>query len=149
MSIGPFSTSWWGRAGYRRSEAQSLAAADVAISLVDNAQETFGLAVAEAMAAGLPLVVSDWSGYRDLVRNGIDGYLIPSAWATSAPHVSVSLGWQQFTGMQSFPAVAGALAQLVQIDLEVLKWRCSPCSANPSWPDRWVLRQAGSKFVRT
>ena len=27
------------------------------------------------MAAGLPLVVSDWSGYRDLVRDGVDGFL--------------------------------------------------------------------------
>ena len=96
---------------------QALAAADVAVSLVDNAQETFGLAVAEAMAAGLPMVASDWSGYRDLVRDGIDGYLIPSAWAASAPQVSVPLGWQQFTGIQGFPAVAGALAQLVQLDL--------------------------------
>ena len=96
---------------------QALAAADVAVSLVDNAQETFGLAVAEAMAAGLPLVLSDWSGYRDLVRDGIDGYLIPSSWAASASQVSVSLGWQQFTGIQGFPAVAGALAQLVQLDL--------------------------------
>ena len=37
---------------------QALAAADVAVSLVDNPQETFGLAVAEAMAP-LPLVASD------------------------------------------------------------------------------------------
>lgn len=96
---------------------QALTAADVGVSLVDNAQETFGLSVAEAMAAGLPLVVSDWSGYRDLVRDGIDGYLIPSAWAASASQLSVPLGWQQFTGIQSFPAVAGALAQLVQLDL--------------------------------
>ena len=96
---------------------QALAAADVAISLVDNAQETFGLAVAEAMAAGLPVVASDWSGYRDLVRDGIDGFLVPTAWASSAPSLSVSLGWQQFTGIQSFPAIAGALAQLVQIDM--------------------------------
>ena len=96
---------------------QALAAADVAVSLVDNAQETFGLAVAEAMASGLPLVVSDWSGYRDLVRDGIDGYLIPTAWAESASEVSVPLGWQQFSGIQSFPAVAGSLAQLVQFDL--------------------------------
>ena len=61
--------------------------ADAAVSLVDNAQETFGLAVAEAMAAGLPLVASDWSGYRDLVRDGIDGYLIPSAWAHLPPRL--------------------------------------------------------------
>ena len=26
------------------------------------------------MAAGVPLVVSDWNGYRDLVRDGMDGY---------------------------------------------------------------------------
>ena len=96
---------------------QALNSADLAISLVDNPQETFGLAVAEAMAAGLPLVASDWSGYRDLVRDGIDGFLIPSSWASSASSLSISLGWQQFTGIQSFPAVAGALAQLVQIDM--------------------------------
>ena len=84
------------------AKRNALAAADVGISLVDNAQETFGLAVAEAMAAGLPMVVSNWSGYRDLVREGVDGYLIPSAWASSAS-VSVSLGWQQFTGIEGFP----------------------------------------------
>ena len=38
------------------TKRKALSAADVAVSLVDNAQETFGLAVAEAMAAGLPLV---------------------------------------------------------------------------------------------
>jgi starch synthase len=96
---------------------QALAAADLACSLVDNAQETFGLAVAEAMAAGLPVVASDWDGYRDLVRDGIDGFLVPSRWAASAEQLSVTLGWQQFTGLQPFPAIAGALAQLVQLDL--------------------------------
>ena len=96
---------------------QALVASDLAISLVDNPQETFGLAVAEAMAAGLPIVAANWSGYRDLVRDGIDGYLIPSSWSSSAASVSVSLGWQQFSGIQSFPAVAGSLAQLVQIDM--------------------------------
>ena len=98
-------------------KAHALAAADLACSLVDNAQETFGLAVAEAMAAGLPVVASDWDGYRDLVRDGVDGFLVPSRWAASATQLSVALGWQQFTGLQSFPAIAGALAQLVQLDL--------------------------------
>ena len=85
------------------TKRQALAVSDVAISLVDNAQETFGLAIAEAMAAGLPVVASDWSGYRDLVRDGIDGYLIPSAWASTAAQASIPLGWQQFTGIQGFP----------------------------------------------
>jgi alpha-maltose-1-phosphate synthase len=53
-------------------------AADVFISLSDNIQETFGLTPVEAMAAGLPSVVSDWDGYRETVRDGIDGFLIPT-----------------------------------------------------------------------
>ena len=28
------------------------------------------------MASGLPVVVSDWDGYRHSVRDGIDGFLI-------------------------------------------------------------------------
>ena len=53
-------------------------AADVFISLSDNIQETFGLTPIEAMAAGLPVIISDWNGYRDTVRDGQDGFLIPT-----------------------------------------------------------------------
>jgi glycosyltransferase involved in cell wall biosynthesis len=53
-------------------------AADVFISLPDNIQETFGLVVVEAMASGLPVVGSDWDGYRDLVANGETGFLVPT-----------------------------------------------------------------------
>ena len=51
-------------------------AADVFSSLVDNIQETFGLTPIEAMAAGLPVVVTDYDGYRESVREGIDGFRI-------------------------------------------------------------------------
>jgi alpha-maltose-1-phosphate synthase len=57
---------------------QAWAAADVFCSLSDNIQETFGLTPVEGMAAGLPCVVSDWNGYKDTVRDGIDGMRIPS-----------------------------------------------------------------------
>ncbi len=60
---------------------QSWAAADIFISLSDNIQETFGLSPLEAMAAGLPVVVSDWDGYKESVRDGVDGFRI----ATYAP----------------------------------------------------------------
>jgi len=53
-------------------------AADIFMSLSDNVQESFGLTPIEAMAAGLPVVVSDWDGYRDSVRDGVDGYRIPT-----------------------------------------------------------------------
>ncbi|MCP9925562.1 glycosyltransferase family 4 protein [Synechococcus lacustris C3-12m-Tous] len=56
----------------------ALAASDVFVSLADNLQETFGLSLLEAMAAQLPVVVSDWNGYRDLVQHGVTGFLIPT-----------------------------------------------------------------------
>ncbi|GFK96121.1 Putative glycosyltransferase EpsD [Fundidesulfovibrio magnetotacticus] len=42
-------------------------AADVFLSPSDNLQETFGLTLLEAQASGLPVVASDFDGYRDLV----------------------------------------------------------------------------------
>lgn len=54
-----------------------LAAADVFVSPIDNHQETFGIAVVEAMAAGLPVVCSDWDGYRDLVEHEVHGLRVP------------------------------------------------------------------------
>jgi glycosyltransferase involved in cell wall biosynthesis len=57
---------------------QGWQAADVFISLSDNIQETFGITPVEAMAAGLPVLVSDWNGYKDTVRDGIDGFRIPT-----------------------------------------------------------------------
>ena len=54
------------------------AAADIFLSLVDNIQETFGITPLEAMASGLPVVASDWDGYRSTVRDGVDGFLIPT-----------------------------------------------------------------------
>ena len=45
---------------------------------IDNIQETFGLAPVEAMAAGLPVVVTDWDGFRDTVRHGETGFRVPT-----------------------------------------------------------------------
>ncbi|MBU2550130.1 MAG: glycosyltransferase family 4 protein [Proteobacteria bacterium] len=66
-------------------KADLLAAADVFISPVDNVQETFGLTVIEAAASGLPALVSDFDGYKDLVDPGRTGYLLPTAWAPDHP----------------------------------------------------------------
>ena len=53
-------------------------AADIFSSLSDNIQETFGLVIVEALASGLPVVASDWDGYRDLVTDGETGVLVPT-----------------------------------------------------------------------
>ena len=41
--------------------------------------ESFGMVLTEGFAAGTPVVASDIAGYRDVVRDGIDGLLVPRA----------------------------------------------------------------------
>ena len=57
---------------------QLYKAADVFVSLADNVQESFGITPLEAMRDEVPVVLSDWNGYRELVENEVSGYLIPT-----------------------------------------------------------------------
>jgi phosphatidyl-myo-inositol alpha-mannosyltransferase len=40
--------------------------------------ESFGMVLTEAFAAGTPVLASDIAGYRDVVRDGVDGLLVPA-----------------------------------------------------------------------
>lgn len=92
------------------------AVADLFISLSDNIQETFGLTPVEAMAAGLPSVVSDWDGYRDTVRHGIDGFRV----STYAPKSGLGrdLAFRHAQGWDGYETYAGATAQFTSIDID-------------------------------
>jgi glycosyltransferase involved in cell wall biosynthesis len=57
-----------------------FSAADVFISPADGIHETFGLSLVEAASAGLPIIASDWSGYRDIVQHGYTGFLARTRW---------------------------------------------------------------------
>ena len=92
------------------SVAQSWAAADIFLSLVDNIQETFGLAPVEAMAAGLPVVVSDWDGYRYTVRDGVEGFLIPTLGAPGGAPGEL-LAHLHSLGLETYQTYVGAVAQ--------------------------------------
>lgn len=111
---------------------KAISACDVVVSLVDNIQETFGLSIAEAMAAQRPVVASDWDGYRDLIRNGVDGFLIPSRWVNCANDISFPLGWMQKIDPNLFPHISGCLAQLVQLDLTAAEDAIITLFINPS-----------------
>jgi phosphatidyl-myo-inositol alpha-mannosyltransferase len=45
--------------------------------------ESFGMVLTEGFAAGTPVVASDIAGYRDVVRDGVDGVLVPRGDATA------------------------------------------------------------------
>lgn len=90
-------------------------AADLFLSFSDNIQETFGLTPAEAMAAGLPCVVTDWDGYRDTVRHGVDGFRIPIF--TPRPGLGEDLAFNHDNGWVSYENYVGAAAQMTAMDL--------------------------------
>jgi glycosyltransferase involved in cell wall biosynthesis len=90
------------------------AAADVFTSLADNVQETFGLTPLEAMAAGLPCVVSDWDGYRDTVRDGVDGYRIPTVMPSAG--AGLDLAQRYDDGVDSYDLYCGHISQAVAVD---------------------------------
>ena len=96
--------------GNRELLGQAWAAADVFLSLVDNIQETFGLSPVEAMAAGLPLVVSDWDGYRYTVRDGVDGFLIPTLGSPGGAPGEL-LAHVHSLELETYQNYAGAVAQ--------------------------------------
>jgi glycosyltransferase involved in cell wall biosynthesis len=97
---------------------QARVAADVFISPVDNVQETFGLTPVEAMAAGLPVIASDWNGYRETVRHGIDGLLV-RAWAPP-PGEGGDLARDYGANLIDYPAYVGSASQATAIDLSDL-----------------------------
>lgn len=92
------------------------AGADVFCSLSDNIQETFGIVPIEAMAAGLPVVVSDWDGYKDTVRDGVDGFRIP----TLMPQAGLGgdLALRHALEIDTYDMYCGHTCSLVAVDVQ-------------------------------
>ena len=88
--------------------------ADFFISFSDNIQETFGLTPIEAMAAGLPSVVTDWNGYKDSVRHGEDGFRISTV--APGPGMGSDLAYWFASKWMNYPHYVGAASQYVAVD---------------------------------
>ncbi|MFN3522399.1 MAG: glycosyltransferase family 4 protein [Phenylobacterium sp.] len=100
----------------RARVADLWAGADVFVSLVDNIQETFGLTPVEAMAAGLPVVVSDWDGYRFTVRDGETGFLIPTL-GGPVDGSGQALAWAHQMLVETYQSYVGTVAQHTAVDV--------------------------------
>lgn len=120
------------------------AAADLFCSLSDNLQETFGLTPLEAMAAGLPVVVSDWDGYRDTVRDGVDGFCIPTL--MPEPGFGHDLAQRFALGVDNYDRYCGYTSQLVAVDIEAASQALRRLFANPAL--RRQMGMAGARRAR-
>jgi len=87
------------------------AGADIFLSLVDNIQETFGITPLEAMASGLPVVASDWDGYRSTVRHGIEGLLVPTLGGPAGGGLGATLVERHTIDRIAYQAYVGSVAQ--------------------------------------
>jgi glycosyltransferase involved in cell wall biosynthesis len=117
-----------------------LAAADVFVSPVDNHQETFGLAVLEAMAAGLPVVGSDFDGYRDLIDEGVTGFRVPTYGGRFPADVD------ELVGLLDPNLTAFLMAETVALDNGVLQARLGQLIDDPQLRRR--LGSAGQERAR-
>ena len=102
----------------RVADQRNLAwqSADIFCSLSDNIQETFGITPIEAMAAGLPVVVSDWDGYKDSVRNGVDGFKV----STTMPVAGLGndLAARHALGIDTYDMYCGHTSSLISVEVK-------------------------------
>ncbi|MDP3749247.1 MAG: glycosyltransferase [Phenylobacterium sp.] len=120
------------------------AASDIFLSLVDNIQETFGITPLEAMAAGLPVVVSDWDGYRSTVRDGEEGFLIRTLGGPFG--AGRSLINQHLSGSLSYQTYVGVVAQHTAVHVGDAAQRLASLIRSPTL--RANMGAAGRKRVR-
>jgi len=95
---------------------QAWSAADFFTSLSDNIQETFGLTPIEAMATGLPVVVTDWNGYRDTIEDGVQGIAIPTI--SAAPGEGLDIVARYRSGRFSYGGYIARTAQFTAVDID-------------------------------
>lgn len=119
-------------------------AADVFVSLSDNIQETFGLTPVEAMAAGLPVLVSDWDGYKDTIRDGVDGYRIPVTLPPAGTGEELAL--RHAMERETYDRYIGHVSMATAVDLEALTDRVIALAESPDLRER--LGSAGQARAR-
>lgn len=47
------------------------------VLVLPSLSDSFGLVVSEAMTAGLPVIVSENTGARDIIQDGVEGFIVP------------------------------------------------------------------------
>lgn len=126
--------------------ADLWAGADIFMSLVDNIQETFGITPLEAMAAGVPVVVSDWDGYRYTVRDQIEGFLVRTL-GGPADALPAEFSLSHTTGQRSYQQYVGVVAQHTAVDVGAAAAAIERLIRDPELRTR--MGRAGRERIRT
>ncbi|OYX36243.1 MAG: hypothetical protein B7Y99_02030 [Caulobacterales bacterium 32-69-10] len=90
-------------------------AGDIYTLLSDNIQESFGLSPVEAMAAGLPVVGSDWDGLKDTIVHGETGYLVPTLTPPAGGGGYMSQAYE--LSRIDYEQYVASVAQVVSVDV--------------------------------
>lgn len=121
----------------------ALSAADMFLFPIDNLQESFGIAPVEAMAAGLPVIASDWDGIRDTVTPEV-GIRVPTLGAR-AEH-AVMTGLRYYGGTDTYPQFLSQMSAITRLDVAALAQAVRAVMTNPDLGRR--LGQAGQARAR-
>jgi glycosyltransferase involved in cell wall biosynthesis len=119
--------------------------ADLFCSLADNIQESFGITPIEAMAAGLPAIVSDWDGYKESVVDGETGYCIPSIQPRSG--LGKDLALRHALDLEPYDRYIGYTSSLVAIDID--KTAAAICALADDSELRRKMGEAGRQRAQT
>ena len=106
----------------------TLSGADVFLFMIDNIQETFGLAPLEGMAAGLPCLVSDWDGLRDTVTPDA-GFRVTSRTLGPLHLANESLRLQG--GIDDYSQYCAATSAMTEVDMVQMTARILDLAQNP------------------
>jgi phosphatidyl-myo-inositol alpha-mannosyltransferase len=102
--------------------------------------ESFGMVLTEAFASGTPVVASDIAGYRDVVRDGVDGVLVPRGDPQALAEALRDL-WEE-------PVRRAAMARAAALGAERFAWPQVAAQVMDAYEDAVAVPQPQSRSAR-
>ena len=102
--------------------------------------ESFGMVLTEAFAAGTPVVASNIAGYRDVVRDGTDGVLVPPGDAQALA--------ESLRDLYDEPERRASLARAAAHDVERFAWSRVAGEVLNAYEDAIAVPQAQGAMQR-